>query len=91
MKLYSKIILAFFLFSLVNGSIAQSGASLNKTGTTAAQFLKIGVGTRAIGMGGAFTTVESDVNSMYWNPAGLARIYSREATFNHIDWIFDVN
>lgn len=69
---------------------AQIGSSLNKTGTTAAQFLKIGVGPRAIGMGGAFTASADDINSMYWNPAGLSRMKSKEAFFNHIDWILDV-
>ncbi len=37
-----------------------------------AAFLKIGVGARAVGMGGAFTAVSGDVNSLFWNPAGLA-------------------
>ncbi len=72
-------------------SNAQSGGSLNKTGTTAAQFLKIGVGPRAIGMGGAFTALADDINAMYWNPAGLSRMNSKEAFFNHVDWIMDVN
>jgi opacity protein-like surface antigen len=68
----------------------QTGSSLNKTGTTAAQFLKIGVGPRAIGMGGAYTALADDINSMYWNPAGLSRMNSKEAYFNHVDWIMDV-
>ena len=71
-------------------SNAQSGSSLNKTGTTAAQFLKIGVGPRAIGMGGAYTALADDINAMYWNPAGLSRMNSKEAFFNHVDWIMDV-
>ncbi len=37
----------------------------------AAQFLRSGVGARAIGMGGAFVAVADDVNAAYWNPAGL--------------------
>lgn len=69
---------------------AQTGSSLNKTGTTAAQFLKIGIGPRAIGMGGAFTALANDINAMYWNPAGLSRMYSKEAYFNHVDWIMEV-
>jgi hypothetical protein len=30
------------------------------------------VGTRALGMGGAFVAVADDVTAVYWNPAGLA-------------------
>jgi protease-4 len=33
--------------------------------------MKYGVGIRPIGMGGAFTAVADDINSIYYNPAGL--------------------
>ncbi|MCX6374645.1 MAG: hypothetical protein NTU88_01150, partial [Armatimonadetes bacterium] len=35
---------------------------------------ELGVGPRAIGMGGAFTAIADDANATYWNPAGLAKI-----------------
>lgn len=35
------------------------------------EFLQIGVGARALGMGGAMVASTDDVNSGYWNPAGL--------------------
>jgi tetratricopeptide (TPR) repeat protein len=35
-------------------------------------FLKMGIGARPFGMGGAFTAVADDANSTYYNPAGLA-------------------
>ena len=84
-----KLIICISLLLIFN-AYAQIGSSLNKTGTTAAQFLKIGVGPRAVGMGGAFTASANDINSMYWNPAGLSRMNSKEAYFNHVDWIMDV-
>ena len=37
-----------------------------------AAFLEIGVGARALSMGGAFCSVGGDGSSFYWNPAGLA-------------------
>jgi hypothetical protein len=37
----------------------------------AGEFLSAGVGSRALGMGGAFTAVANDVTAGYWNPAGL--------------------
>jgi len=43
-------------------------------GDYAAAFLEIGVGARALGMGGAFCSVVDDGTAFYWNPAGLAFI-----------------
>ncbi len=42
-------------------------------GETGAQFLKIGVGAKAMAMGGAFSAIADDASAIYWNPAGLAR------------------
>ncbi|MEJ5263371.1 MAG: PorV/PorQ family protein, partial [Ignavibacterium sp.] len=61
-----------------------------KTGTTAAQVLKFNVGPRAIGMGGAFTSVADDILSTYWNPSGTASITSNEVFFNHTDLYLDI-
>lgn len=38
----------------------------------AASFLELGVGARALGMGGAAVALSSDATAFYWNPAGLA-------------------
>lgn len=34
----------------------------------------LGVGARAIGMGGAYTGVANDYSALFWNPAGLAQM-----------------
>lgn len=34
----------------------------------------IGFGTRAMGMGGAFTAVADDESAFYWNPAGITQV-----------------
>jgi len=66
------------------------GDQVSKVGTTAATFLEIPVGARAIGMGGAFVGSANDVTSLYWNPAGMARLADREALFSHANWIADM-
>lgn len=83
----------FCVALLLLGLAAETGRSQNlvKTGTTAAPLLKIGVGPRAIGMGGAFTATANDVTAMYWNPGGLGTIYGSEAFFNHVSWFADVS
>ena len=62
-----------------------------KTGSTAAPFLNIGIGPRAIAMGGAFIATADDVSSLYWNPAGAARMNKSGALFSHSKWFADIN
>ncbi len=71
---------------------AQLFRTTSKVGTTAAQFLKIGVGARATAMGSAQVAVRNDVSALYWNPAAISRIEaSSELTFNHANWLADVS
>lgn len=61
------------------------------SGTTAAQFLKIEVGAKSIGMGGAFVSIANDVSALYWNPAGIARLQDNDAMFSHTFWLAGTN
>jgi len=56
-------------------------------GTAAAPFLEIDVGSRAIGMGGAFVAVANDATAIFWNPAGLSRLTKSEASLIHTNWL----
>ncbi|MFH1012023.1 MAG: hypothetical protein V1784_12420, partial [bacterium] len=38
------------------------------------EFLEIGAGARAVGMGGAYTAVANDPSAFYWNPSGLGYV-----------------
>ncbi len=40
-------------------------------GETGYNFLKLGIGARAVAMGSAFTAVSDDANSLFWNPSGI--------------------
>src|SRR2546430_2636817 len=48
---------------------------------SAAHFLKLGVGPRAIAMGEAQVGLADDVYATYWNPAGLTQLTLPEAGF----------
>ena len=49
-------------------------------GTTGAAFLKIEGGSRPVGLGGAFAGLANDINTIFWNPAGLTAVHDRELT-----------
>lgn len=71
---------------------AQLDRSTSKVGTTAAQFLKIGAGARAIGMGGTYTAVSNDIYSVYYNPAGVVNTSDfGQVAFNHAEWLASIS
>jgi len=63
----------------------------NGPGTAGANFLKIGVGARAAAMGDAFTAVADDSTSLYWNPAGLAKMEKRQLSATYNMWFAGIN
>jgi hypothetical protein len=83
MKKQIKYIILLFLITSLFG--------VDKAGTTAAKFLSIGVGSKATGMGGAFTSIADDATAMYWNPAGLSFNKTKEVYLNHANWIADIS
>jgi hypothetical protein len=62
-----KYFFVLMFLGLVNGLMAQVLKYSN-------EFLNIGVGGRAMGMGGSVIATTSDVTSTYWNPAGLLKM-----------------
>jgi hypothetical protein len=40
--------------------------------------LGMGIGARAIAMGGAFTAICDDASATFWNPAGLAQMHNNQ-------------
>ncbi|MDE2730627.1 MAG: PorV/PorQ family protein [Bacteroidota bacterium] len=93
----SRILLTVMMLGLLPAAWAQDnpatfGAStITRVGTTAGQFLKLGAGARAIGLGGAFVAESSDLSALYWNPAGMARMPGRQVQLNHTRYLADIN
>jgi hypothetical protein len=56
----------------------------------AGEFLNLGAGARAAGMGNTFVALVDDATSCYWNPAGLARLSLREIGFMHAEQFGDL-
>ena len=49
------------------------------------EFLSLGVGARALGLGGAFVGVADDATACFWNPAGLAQLNRKELSLMHAE------
>ena len=64
--------------------------NVSKSGTTAASFLEIPVGGRAIALGSAYAAVTGDASTLYWNPAGAARLEGTHILFSHNAWFADL-
>src|SRR5512132_1463695 len=62
-----------------------------RVGTSSGTFLGIGVGARAVGLGGSFVAVANDPSAIFWNPAGLASLQRPELLLSHVDWPADIN
>lgn len=59
----------------------QSWALQSNVGSSAAQFLELGAGARALGMGEAYSAVADGPDAVYWNPAGLAQMTRPEIVY----------
>jgi len=67
---------------LFTSCFSYSGTSPTKA-KYAGEFMAIGVGGRALGLGGAYTALAADVTSGYWNPAGLSAITYPQLSLMH--------
>jgi hypothetical protein len=78
-------------FAACAAAVLGAPAAGAQSGTAAAEFLDIPVGARATAMGGAFGATASDGTALYWNPAGIARLPERTATFEYAQWYVGVD
>ena len=80
------VFLLFLVALLGRVSVAETNA-----GRTAADFLLIGVGARAAGMGGAYTALSEGAVASYWNPSGLTTVEGGQVLLGHFSWYQDLS
>lgn len=85
-----KIVIAIWVLAAVVATLFGDISVAGELGSNTANFLKIGVGARALGMGCAFTSIADNPSAVYWNAAGLRRLTSSQAEFSHQSWYQDV-
>ena len=54
------------------------------------EFLNIGVDAAAFGMSSAVVASSADVNSGYWNPAGLLKLKGKQASLMHANYFANI-
>ncbi len=76
--------LFFILFLLCSSSYTQT---LRKYSN---EFMNIGVDAAALGMANAMTASTNDVNSGYWNPAGLVHLGDHQMSLMHANYFANI-
>ncbi|MCB4791545.1 MAG: PorV/PorQ family protein [Elusimicrobia bacterium] len=86
-----KKVLAVMISLVILAGQSTVFAAGSNAGKSTAQFLQLGVGARAEGLGEAYTALTDGAESVYWNPAGLAGMGNNEVTFTQAMWIDDIS
>ncbi len=79
-----------FLITFIAFSMQLFAGDIARKGTTGAEQLLIPVGARGIAAGGSFLSFISGVESIYYNPAGLAKGPSTDIMFSYMSFLADI-
>ena len=78
------------ILSLLVLTTSYGGSELKKVATSAANWLKLETGTRAIGMGGAYVAMGTGISGVPYNPASIAFIDNKDGFFSQTQYIADI-
>lgn len=90
MKTNMTLRFGILMIALCISPMITHGQTVSKTGTTAAQFLKIPVGSRSAALGGAVGASVNDPSAMVWNPSAIANIENNTLMVEYADWFLDL-
>ena len=87
-----RVIVFLLVATAVASCVWAQGTNLpfNRVATSAAQFLKFGVGGRAEALGGTHAALSGDVSALYWNPAGVASIRRSSLYASYMDYFVGI-
>lgn len=78
----------WLLFCLFSALSTQDSALAETTG---AKFLKLGDGARPLALGGAYTAMPGDTDSLFYNPGAMAWLARPQLSFTHAEWLEDTS
>lgn len=82
-KFCGRGVLAAMLFALCAPAFA--------IGDKSAAYLKMDMGARAVGMGGAYVAADPDINTPWYNPAGPMQLTEAQMAFMYNRWICETS
>jgi len=103
MRLFSRAVIAFFAVVALPGLLwaqeaptdpdnpVKIAADNTAFGGSSAEFLQFGAGARGMALGGSFATIVDDVNSLYYNPAGLPMLDGPEVALTLMPYFADTD
>ena len=82
-----------YIIKIIGISIIFSSVMFAEIGgkTSLYEFLRNESSSRAAGLGGSFVSFANDPNVIFYNPAGLATVDLRMASFGFLKHLMDVN
>jgi len=78
-----------FVIAMMVFAAASAFAAVNDSASIMFPMLDMGVGARALGMGGAYTAVADDASAIYWNAAGLGNLNNIQLGLTYDKWFMD--
>lgn len=85
-SLIALFVVSNYVFSVGENVEATTKGQTTKVSTAGAQFLKVPIGARGMGMGGAYGSVANDLSALYWNPAGISDIKTVATEISYLQW-----
>lgn len=83
LKSVSRVVLILFFFIAI-------GLSDDYTGLASNLFLRAQLSPRASALGGAYSAIGNDAQSIYFNPAGFVQLKKHEVSLVHVQWFEDI-
>lgn len=80
LRFYISVLLCIFTTSVFSQTVTKYSN----------EFINIGVDAAALGMSSAVTATTSDVNSGYWNPAGLLKLEDNQLALMHSSYFANI-
>ena len=82
--------IALVALAVLLSGVGTSFATMDKVGSSSALFLKIGMDSRGVAMGEAYSASATGVPSVFSNPAGLASLEGKGVFVSDAEWLADI-